>query len=176
MAVWLGGGVDANQLFYMEPSVTTGGNALTFTLFMDRLFSFLPANTIILADNAAIHAASFPVVGLGAGWLSSFTLVIFYLNYILMIFSFIFLSPSLFIQLRGRLLGRGMAHDLATIPAYSPFFSPIELCFGRMKTEAKKWRDVNSLVGLQQKLLQETPNLLTLPFVESCYTFCGYPV
>ncbi len=62
MAVWLGGGFNANQYFYMEPSVSTSGNAITFTLFIDNLLAFLPPGTIILADNAAIHVASFPVV------------------------------------------------------------------------------------------------------------------
>ncbi len=69
-----------------------------------------------------------------------------------------------------------MAHQIGTIPAYSPQFSPVELCFSRLKTEAKNWENVYSLLDLQHRLNLEAPNVLTRQFMESSYAFCGYPI
>ncbi len=52
----------------METSVSSGGTATTFVLFVDNLLAFLPPNSIILVDNAAIHTASFDLVRLCSIW------------------------------------------------------------------------------------------------------------
>jgi len=86
LATWLGGGLIPGQTHYMETSVSTGGTATTFILFVDNLLAFLPPHSIILVDNAAIHTASFELVRLG------FRHYLFYLSlYDLTTFSFLFI-------------------------------------------------------------------------------------